>query len=74
MAEIRVERKGGLPPWAYVLIVVALIGLVIVGVRGCGTTTTTGRLGEPGDPARVAAHGALEDVRRAPVQVFGRRA
>lgn len=72
MAEIPVERKTGIPWWAYVLGLVVLLALIVLLMRGCGTTTT-GALDKPDGPARISAQGVgtATGERVTDVNVFG---
>lgn len=55
MAEIRVERKTGLPWWGYLLGLLILLAVAGVAVRGCGTTRTVSGASGGSDDARVSA-------------------
>lgn len=72
MAEIRVERKSGIPWWVYLLGVLALVALLLFGVRGCGTprtaAVTTGT-----EPPRITTQGVgtATGARVTDVNVFG---
>jgi hypothetical protein len=66
MAEIPVERKTGIPWWAYLLGLVVLLGLVIFVMRGCGTPTMAA-LDRPDGQARILAQGVGTATGRTPV-------
>lgn len=56
MAEIRVERKGGVPWWGYLLGVLVLLAVASMALRGCGTAPTRA-LGNNDGTARISAEG-----------------
>jgi hypothetical protein len=58
MAEIPVERKGGVPWWVWLLGALLLLALLALLSRGCDTTNTNGNNANPVNNTNRNAKGA----------------